>query len=70
MVLISISAITILVFFPSNVDFQMVFKRFHKLNFDKLGYYYLRSVFLNPQQKFRLLSQLSVKIPNIGIHTF
>ena len=37
---------------------------------DKIDDYYLQNVFVNPQKKFRFLSQLSEKISNVEIHTF
>ena len=37
---------------------------------DKIGYYYLRNDYLNPQKNVRLLSKVLVKIFNVENHTF
>ena len=40
------------------------------MNVAKIGYCYLRNVYLKPQKKIRFLSQVLVKIFNIENHTF
>ena len=39
-------------------------------NVAKIGYYYPQYYYLNPEKKFRILSQVLVKIFNVEIHTF
>ena len=62
MVLVSTMAVPILCFFQMKIFNNKKFK-FHKLNVDKIGYYY-------PPNFFIFLSELGVKISNVEIHTF
>ena len=48
----------------------MFLKRFYKLYVKKIGYKYLRNDYLNPQKKFRFLSQVLVKIVTLKITNF
>ena len=67
--MVLISAIVVFHLFKIKI-FKYIFQKFYKLYVDNIDYYYLKNAFLNPQNKFRLFSQLSEKISNVEIHTF
>ena len=57
-------------FFSSNLNFQISFSKILKVVCWQNWLLLSENVFLNPQKKFRFLSQLSEKISDVEIHTF